>query len=64
MRIALDAMGTDAAPAVEVAGAVSALKSPESDFDIILVGDSDVLPGGARQAHWISDRPTEHRSRL
>ena len=43
MRIALDAMGTDAAPAVEVAGAVSALKRPESDFDVILVGDSDVL---------------------
>ncbi len=43
MRIALDAMGTDAAPAVEVAGAVSALKSPESDFDVILVGDSEVL---------------------
>ncbi len=43
MRIALDAMGTDAAPAVEVAGAVSALKSPESNFDVILVGDSEVL---------------------
>ena len=36
-------MGTDAAPAVEVAGAVSALQRPESDFDVILVGDSDVL---------------------
>lgn len=43
MRIALDAMGTDAAPAVEVAGAVSALRSPESDCEIILVGDSDIL---------------------
>ncbi len=43
MRIALDAMGADAAPAVEVAGAVSALKNPESDCEIILVGDSDVL---------------------
>jgi glycerol-3-phosphate acyltransferase PlsX len=43
VRIALDAMGTDAAPAVEVAGALSALKNSESDFDIILVGDSDVL---------------------
>ena len=43
MRIALDAMGTDAAPAVEVAGAINALKNPGSDFDIILVGDSDVL---------------------
>ncbi len=43
MRIALDAMGTDAAPAVEVAGAINALKNPGSDVDIILVGDSDVL---------------------
>ena len=43
MRIALDAMGTDAAPAVEVAGAVSALEDPKSDFEIILVGDSDML---------------------
>ncbi|MCH8811316.1 MAG: phosphate acyltransferase PlsX [Gemmatimonadetes bacterium] len=43
MRIALDAMGTDAAPAVEVAGAVGALMDSESDFDIILVGDSDEL---------------------
>ena len=43
MRIALDAMGTDSAPAVEVAGAINALKNPGSDFDIILVGDSDVL---------------------
>ena len=43
MRIALDAMGTDTAPAAEVAGAVGALKSPDSDFDVILVGDSDSL---------------------
>ena len=43
MRIALDAMGTDAAPAVEVAGAVNALRNPESDFEVILVGDSDAL---------------------
>jgi len=31
------------APAVEVAGAVSALRSPESDFEVILVGDSEVI---------------------
>ena len=43
MRIALDAMGTDTAPIAEVAGAVSALKSPESDFEVILVGDSAVV---------------------
>jgi len=43
VRIALDAMGTDKAPATEVAGAVIALTDPESDFEIILVGDSDAL---------------------
>ena len=43
VRIALDAMGTDTAPTAEVAGAVSALKSAESDFEIILVGDSAVI---------------------
>jgi glycerol-3-phosphate acyltransferase PlsX len=36
-------MGTDGAPTAEVAGAVSALQSPESDFEVILVGDSAVV---------------------
>ena len=36
-------MGTDTAPMAEVAGAVRALRSAESDVEIILVGDSDVL---------------------
>jgi glycerol-3-phosphate acyltransferase PlsX len=31
------------APTAEVAGAVSALKGPESDFEVILVGDSAVV---------------------
>ena len=57
MRIALDAMGTDAAPAVEVTGAVNALGSPESDFEIILVGDSDVLQAElAKHTGFPSDR--------
>ncbi len=37
MRIALDAMGTDAAPDVEIEGAVAA--SLSSDTEVILVGD-------------------------
>lgn len=41
MRIALDAMGTDRHPAVEVQGAVQALRELESDFTIVLVGDQD-----------------------
>ncbi len=41
MRIALDAMGSDGAPDIEVAGAVEA--SLESDIEIILVGDEAKL---------------------
>jgi phosphate acyltransferase len=43
MRIALDAMGTDRAPAVEVAGAVAALGEFEQGFQLILVGDSAAI---------------------
>lgn len=42
MRIALDAMGTDNAPATEVAGAVAALQE-ESDIEIVLVGDEAIV---------------------
>jgi phosphate acyltransferase len=43
MRIALDAMGTDRAPAVEVAGAVAALGEFEGDFRLVLVGDQAAI---------------------
>ena len=39
MRIALDAMGTDRHPDVEVQGAVQALRELPGDFRIVLVGD-------------------------
>lgn len=39
MRIALDAMGTDHAPATEVAGALEALDELGEDIEIVLVGD-------------------------
>ncbi|CAN5499747.1 phosphate acyltransferase PlsX [soil metagenome] len=41
MRIALDAMGSDRAPAAEVEGAVAALQELEGDFQIVLVGDQE-----------------------
>lgn len=41
MRIALDAMGTDRHPAIEVEGAVQALRELPDDFTLILVGDRD-----------------------
>jgi glycerol-3-phosphate acyltransferase PlsX len=39
MRIALDAMGSDRAPAVEVEGAVGALLARTDDVRVVLVGD-------------------------
>ncbi len=41
MRIAVDAMGTDRHPAVEVEGAVAALEAFPDDFRVVLVGDRD-----------------------
>lgn len=41
MRIALDAMGSDRAPAVEVEGAVGALLDRGDDVRVVLVGDRD-----------------------
>lgn len=43
MRIALDAMGTDDAPATEVAGALSALAELEDDIEVVLVGDEETI---------------------
>jgi glycerol-3-phosphate acyltransferase PlsX len=43
MRIAVDAMGSDGAPDVEIEGAVQA--SLASDIELILVGDEDTLNG-------------------
>jgi phosphate acyltransferase len=41
LRIAIDAMGTDRHPAVEVEGAVAALGQLPDDFRVVLVGDRD-----------------------
>lgn len=43
MRIALDAMGTDRAPATEVLGALSALRELEDDIELVLVGDQSSI---------------------
>lgn len=54
MRIALDAMGTDGAPANEVAGAVRAVGA-DPDLAVLLVGDEDVL-GKSLSGHAASGR--------
>jgi phosphate acyltransferase len=43
VRIALDAMGTDRHPAVEVEAALQALRELPGDFEILLVGDSELI---------------------
>jgi len=59
MRIALDAMGGDYAPAEIVAGAVAAAR--ELGLEIALVGIRDVveaeLATPARSSPWTSTRP-------
>lgn len=63
MRIALDAMGTDHAPATEVAGALSALAELDGDIEIILVGDEEVIRAElARHADVPSTRVHVHHA--
>jgi glycerol-3-phosphate acyltransferase PlsX len=66
LRIALDAMGTDRHPSVEVEGAVQAIRELPPDFHIVLVGDSALLqeelarwadvPDGRLAVHHASQR--------
>jgi len=43
IRIAVDAMGSDHGPEPIVRGAIEALRDPERDFDLLLVGDEQRL---------------------
>jgi glycerol-3-phosphate acyltransferase PlsX len=56
MRIALDAMGTDSHPEVEVQGAVQALCGIPGEFEIVLIGDSGRIESCLEQ---VGDFPRE-----
>jgi len=56
MKIILDAMGSDDAPAVEIEGAVQAVQ--ELGHDIILVGDETVIKEEFKKHKWPSDKIT------
>ena len=58
MRIALDAMGSDRHPEVEVQGAVAALREVDGDFQVVLVGDRDRIQAAldAADAGAVADR--------
>lgn len=49
MRLALDAMGSDGAPAVEVAGALAAVAELDPTVEILLVGDRATLEAELRR---------------
>lgn len=54
MKIVVDAMGSDRAPAVEVEGAIQAVK--EFGHDIVLVGDEAVIKAELERHHGVPDR--------
>ena len=63
MRIALDAMGSDRAPAVEVEGAVGALLDLSDDVRVVLVGDTGRIEAElARFPHARRDRLEIHHA--
>lgn len=49
MRIALDAMGSDGAPGIEVAGALSAIEELPEHVVLVLVGDEDLVRAELRK---------------
>lgn len=56
MRIALDAMGTDRHPEIEVQGAVQALRELPGEFEVVLVGDRERI---AACLEGVTDYPRE-----
>lgn len=56
MRVALDAMGGDNAPAVPVRGGVAALAHIEADFELVLVGDPEAIDYELRNLNYPRER--------
>ena len=59
MRIALDAMGSDLAPASEIEGAIRTLRESTTDTQIVLVGDGERIEA---ELSARSDYPKDHLS--
>jgi len=62
MRIVLDAMGTDDAPRIEVAGAIEALREHEPDVELILVGDREVIDAELARHEMVPNRISVHHA--
>jgi glycerol-3-phosphate acyltransferase PlsX len=59
LRIALDAMGTDRHPAVEVEGAVQALRELPGDFTLVLIGDRSRIEAELAQHRGLPEERLE-----
>jgi len=57
MRIAVDAMGGDKAPAAIIDGAVDAARKAKGEYEVVLVGDKPVIEKEFHQHHFIKDCP-------
>jgi glycerol-3-phosphate acyltransferase PlsX len=62
VRIALDAMGTDRHPAVEVEGAVQALRELPDNFELVLVGDRTRIEAELSRHSYPADRVRIHHA--
>lgn len=57
IRIAVDAMGGDRAPGAIVEGAIEASRKSEGRYEVVLVGDADVIKEELHHHHFIKDLP-------
>jgi phosphate acyltransferase len=62
VRIVLDAMGTDDAPRTEVLGAIEALRELESDVEVVLVGDREIIEAEVARHDDVPERLTIHHA--
>lgn len=62
MRIALDAMGSDGAPATEVAGTIQALAALPDHVDVVLVGDEAAIRAECAAQSLDTPRVTVHHA--
>ncbi len=58
IKIALDAMGGDSAPSVPVEGAIEALEFFDKDFEVVLVGNRDLIEADLENRQYSNDRLT------
>jgi len=57
IKIAVDAMGGDKAPAAIVSGAIEAARKSQDRYEVVLVGDKDAILAEFDQHHFMKELP-------